>query len=158
MNKRGGEKVMYIYWVIIFVLITIGIVSGIISVFGSGLDVRMAEAGLLKERVVGCLVEKGELTGKFGILKSQNLNSLLDNCGIDLSGRMAVKIEKYDENFNLIEGKDFGDASFFPFTCYECFPNWFYEKGEKYKGTKRVIYVLENNSPGYLKIVTSVGK
>ena len=66
-NKRGeGEKLVSIYWFVILIIITLGVVAGTLKVFGEDIDIREAEASLLKDKVVDCLIEKGKSSEQIG--------------------------------------------------------------------------------------------
>ena len=76
-NKKAGERVLSIYLFIIYIIVAVGIVSGVLLFFSSSLDIRKAEAEILGDKVIDCLVEQGGL--KPGVLGWDNL----DECGFD---------------------------------------------------------------------------
>jgi len=78
MNKKAGEKVLSIYLFIIYIIVSIGIVSGVLTFYGP-LDVRGVESGILTDKVIDCLVEQGEL-------KEFNL----ENCGFDFKDNSQI--------------------------------------------------------------------
>jgi len=151
MNKKGeGEKVLAVWWILVIVIITIGIVSGVLSVFGRPIDIREAEADILRDKVVDCLVEDGKLnSAKYQNLISGDLDSLLSVCKIDLRD----KTEKYEgtEQYALqINKKDFGKVSFFQ-TCdldEDVFP----------RCSEITIYVLDGGKGKFLTIKSAVNK
>jgi hypothetical protein len=65
MNKKADERVLSIYLFIIYIIVSIGIVSGVFIFYGTPLDVRKVEAGILNTRVIDCLAEQGKLTPEF---------------------------------------------------------------------------------------------
>lgn len=158
-GKKGDEKLLSIYWFVILIIITIGIVAGVLHVFGSNVDVRMAEAGLLRDKIVECLVDKGELV--------RNLPDSLKECKIDLNDntekykdreQYAVKLELYDENLNFLEERKFGNTAFFAVACYDCYEraNEFNEKAPR--GEDVTLYVLDKGKGRFLVIKTAVDK
>ncbi len=82
MNKLGDERVLSLYWFVMFVIITIGVVSGVLIFFSNMIDVREAEAGILADRVIDCFVDEGRLNSKFGIVNEENFES---ECGFVFS-------------------------------------------------------------------------
>ena len=139
MNKKAGQRVLIFYWVIIMIIVLIGIVSGVLHVFSGNIDIRRAEAGLLRDRIVSCLIDKGKF--KTEIYESEDL---LNKCKIKISEEHAVQLEidgqkKIFGNENLLE------------TC---------ENSEKNfpRCIKTTIYVLKQNEQAYLKITTAVDK
>lgn len=148
MNKKGDEKILIFYWIIILIIITIGIVAGVVHVFGSNLDIRKAEAGLLKEKLVDCLVDKGELN-------SRNYNSvnLLETCKINLNDNTAKYkgIPQYAINLNLDGSeRNFGNSDL----LNEALCN----QENQPACISSIIYVLENNQGKFLAIKIAVRK
>jgi len=145
-GKKGGERILSIYLFIIYIIVTIGIVSGVLLVYGKGLDVREAEAGILGSKVVDCLVEQG-------VLKEEVFSDffdLSDFCRFDFSGEeYGVRIEILDfDSKRLLKKKEFGREDFFEFCD---------EKGERLsKCSEKKLYVLrkpifESSSEDYLQ-------
>ena len=137
-NKRGeGEKLVSIYWFVILIIITLGVVAGTLKVFGEDIDIREAEASLLKDKVVDCLIEKGELNSKYGDLESNNLESLSNVCNIMLN----------QDYYVMINNNEFGDSGI----LVECDLN----QARCYKTS---IFVLNNGEKMFLEIKTGVRK
>ena len=51
-NKKGGERVLSFYLFIIYIIVLIGIVSGVVLFRGSALDVRELEASILTDSLL----------------------------------------------------------------------------------------------------------
>lgn len=155
-NKKGGERVLSIYLFIIYIIVAVGIVSGVIIFYGKPLDVRSLEAEILTDKVIDCLVEQGELKSEVG-----DSFDLLKNCKFDFKDntrkyegdeRYAVKVELYDFNTGgLIKPLPIaGDISFFEFCNME---------GDKIpRCNEKQVYVLEGENKILLKINSAVGK
>jgi hypothetical protein len=159
MNRKGGERILFVYWFAIAVIVTIGIVAGVLKVAGSNMDVRLAETGLLRDRLVDCLINQGEFNmAVFNDLESYDDETLLQACKIDLEDKTqkykgteqyAVELGLYDENLNLIEKKQFGNFAFFV-SCGVA--------GEGLVCLERMVYVLEKGRGRFLKINIAIDK
>ena len=62
MNRRGEEKIMILYWLAIFIIIALGVVSGVVNFYGNPFDFRAKEASILADKLIECVSEKGILT------------------------------------------------------------------------------------------------
>lgn len=150
MNKKSeGEKVMYIYWFLIIIIISIAVVSAVVHVFGSAIDIREAEASLLKDKAIDCLVNKGELiSGNYNALKSGDDSSLLQTCKISLADNTGSY--KDSKQYGLkINDKEFGDNGLFDFCGIE---------NSDVRCDEAVIYVLDFGSEKFLSIKSVVRK
>ena len=140
-NKKAGERILSIYLFIIYIVVAIGIVSGVLLVYGSKLDIREIEAEVLNDKVIDCLTEQGNLEQE---VFEQDFD-LLSFCGFDFkdnSGKYqgeeqyGVSIELFDFD-SLIELKEkivFGREDFLEFCGLE---------GKKIpKCSEKKIYVL----------------
>jgi len=156
-NKKAGERVLSIYLFIIYIIVAIGIVSGVIIFHGTSLDVREKEAGILSDKVIDCLVEQGQL-------KKEILNTdidLISFCNFNFKDntekykgeeRYAVKVEIIDFETNNVEKtlSIAGNSEFLEF-CNE--------KGDKIpKCNEKKLYVLDGQNKFILRIVSAVGK
>ena len=140
MNKKAGQRILIFYWIIIMIIILIGIVSGVLHIFGSNIDVRRAEAGLLRDNLVSCLIEQGKL--KTEIYESENL---LEKCKIKINDEYAIKLKLKNE-----KEKKFGKESLF-IGCDNLdnkFP----------RCIQTTIYILKQDKSAYLEITTVVDK
>jgi hypothetical protein len=170
MNKRGDERLLSIYLFVIYIIVAIGVVSGVLIFYGSPLDVRVVEAGVLNDRIIDCLVPQGNLNNDF--LKDNF--SLIDFCNFDFKDntkkfagdeQYAVKIELFNFDSCLKDGSNgkikcneseqikeltAGKISFLEF----CFA-----QGEKIpQCSKKELYLLSNEKGVLLRIISAVGK
>lgn len=79
MNKRGGEKLLSIWWFVILGLVGICVVLGVMLFLSTDIDIRTKEAALVYAKFSNCLVKNGFLSNDF-------LNSgsnIYDLCEID---------------------------------------------------------------------------
>lgn len=91
-RKKADERVLSVYWIIIFVLIAISIVSATIIFFSSPADVRQIEARVLGDKLIECLAENGQSNqGVFNSLSVDGSN-LEQKCSLNL------KDASYDKN------------------------------------------------------------
>jgi len=155
--KIAGERVLSIYLFVIYIIVAVGIVSGVIMVYGSPLDVQEKEAGILSDKIIGCLVEQGQL--KEGILEGDV--DLLEFCKFDFRDntkkyngeeRYAVKVELYDfESGELKEQLPIvGNKRFLEFCDLK--------RDNLPKCSEKEIYVLEGQTKYLLKINSAVSK
>jgi hypothetical protein len=166
-DKKGDERVLSIYLFIIYIIVAIALVSGVIIFYGTPLDIRELEARVLTDRIIYCLVDKGELTGEV-LNKDLDIKVL---CGLDFKDNtkkyageeqygLKVTISKFEScsknedrylscasNENSFE---YGRMDFFSY----CGAN-----GNKIpKCYNQQIYVLNNGIPYLLDISSTVGK
>lgn len=143
MDKKADERVLSIYLFIIYIVVSIGIVSGVLLVQGSGLDVRRVEAEILADKVIDCLVDQGNLNSE---VLDGDFN-LLDFCGFDFGGdegEYGLEIVIRD-----IE-KKYGREDYLEFCNLE---------GAKIpKCETKEVYVLSGEEGVILKVTGVVGK
>ena len=60
-GKRGDERTLSLYWFVMFVILTIAIVSGVALFYGKPFDVRGAEASVLADALTTCVVQQGHV-------------------------------------------------------------------------------------------------
>lgn len=138
-EKQGDEKLMTIYWFLILIIITIGIVSAAVHALGPK-DVRDAEAGLLKEKIIDCLIQQGVLNTTV-----YNSADLLELCRINLNDKTG----KYTEiQYAIkIDDKTFGNA------------RWLDNCGiQNVKCEETTVYALSEGKGKYIEIKTAVLK
>jgi len=165
-NKKADERVLSIYLFIVYIIVCVGVVSGVILFYGAGLDVRIAEAGILSDKVIDCLIEKGNLNEN--VLKD-NFN-LLNFCNFDFkdnSGfykgdeQYGARIELFDiESCNKEEDKIICSNEIKNIVAGRSdFLQYCGLVGEKIpKCDKKEIYTLSNGKKILMKIVSSVGQ
>ncbi len=161
-NKKAGGRVLSIYLFIIYIIVSVGIVSGVIVFYGSPLDVRITEAGVLNGKIVDCLVEQGNL--KQGVLVDGF--DLLNTCHLDFKDNtqkyqgevqyaVDIKLFNFDScsNFrcsNPVSEFVFGEKDFLQYCNSE---------GKKIpKCNTESAYVLSNEKGMILQITSVVNK
>lgn len=63
-GKRGDERTLSLYWFVMFVIITIAVVSGVVLFYGRPFDVRAAESQILSDKLLLCVVHDGVLDAR----------------------------------------------------------------------------------------------
>ena len=165
-NKKGGERILSLYLFIIYIIVCVGVVSGVILFYGTGLDIRIAEVGVLSDKVIDCITDSGNLDEK--VLKDDF--DLLNFCNFDFkdnSGfykgeeQYGVRIELFDINScndengtiicsNEIKKIEAGRKDFLEYCEL---------KGEKIpKCDKKEVYVLNSEKEVLMKITGAVGQ
>jgi len=154
MNKKGDERVLGIYFFVILIIIALGIVSGVVTVYGQDIDIREAEVSLLRDQLVDCLVDRGD----FNMVKFED-QDMLKLCKLNFEDQTlkykdgkqqyAVKIDILDINSNLIKSKSFGNEALM-IVCGS--------KGDVPVCLDTIMYLLEGGNPVYVKIKTVVRK
>jgi len=157
-DKKAGERVLSIYLFIIYIIVGIGIVSGVIIFYGSGLDVRELEAGILTDSVIDCLVDEGELDGE--VLNRGKEFDLMSRCKFDFRDntekyggeeRYGVKFEVSEFDSEILKNEiSAGRTDFLEFCGSE---------GDKIpKCDLKEVYVLNNKNKYLLRVQSAVGK
>jgi hypothetical protein len=155
-NKFAGERVLSIYLFIIYIIVGIGVVSGVIIFYGAPLDVGKLEAGILTDSVIDCLVDEGELNGE--VLKLDF--PLMDFCKFDFEDntekydgeeRYGVKVEVREFDLEILKNEiSAGRADFFELCGSE---------GDKLpKCDLKEVYVLNKKKQYLLRVQSAVGK
>lgn len=154
-NKKAGERILSIYLFIIYIIVGVGIVSGVIVFKGSDLDVREVEAGILTDKVIDCLVEQGKLRTDF----DENFD-LIEECNFNFKDntekyqgevRYGVKVETFDFDSGVLKDEiKAGKIDFLQYCELE---------GDKIpKCNIKELYVLFGQTKFSLKITSAVGK
>jgi hypothetical protein len=92
LNKKGDERVLGFYWIIVFVLIAVGVVSATIVFFDS-YDIREVEASILGDRIVDCISENGELRND--VVDDLQEGDLEEICGFNFNDDFYDKNQYY---------------------------------------------------------------
>jgi len=155
MNKKAGERILSIYLFIIYIIVVIGIVSGVILFKDSDLDVREIESGILTDKVIDCLVEQGKLRtdfdANFDLIEKCNFNFKDNTKKYQGEERYGVKIESFDFDSGALKGEiEVGKTSLLTYCGLE---------GDKIpKCNLKELYVLKGDEKILLKINSVVGK
>ena len=110
-NRKGDERVLSMYWFILFIIVAVAIVSAVLIFYSYLLDVRSTEAGVLSDRVADCLSDNGILNeGKL----DEAVNNIEGACNLILKDESKEKYSsmksqyyiKVEANGKLIESGD----------------------------------------------------
>ncbi len=58
-NKKGGERVLSLYWFLILGIVAIVVVSGVFIFYSAQTDVREVETNILADKIIQCFVNNG---------------------------------------------------------------------------------------------------
>ena len=166
MNKKADERILSIYLFIIYIIVSIGIISGVLVFYGSVLDVREPETDILINKIIDCSVQQGELNEE---ILNEKFN-LVDFCRLDFKdntklgneeGQYFVKINLFNfsscsknENKLICSEKikeiSAGRTDFSEFCSLA---------GEKIpKCQTKEIYILNSKKKFLLQIIAGIGK
>ena len=144
---------MSFYWIIIFVIISVGIVSATILFFGDPYDARGVEARILSDKIVDCLTDGGEFDGQIWASLEEDGNNLQEVCNLNFQDSSYEKNQFYVEI--EIDGRkveyDVGNSGGFKATCDAGTRNYPICYKEK-------LFVLNGNTHLLIEILTSVRK
>lgn len=108
-NKRGevGDQVMLIIFIFLLVLISVGVVSGVLIFFGSEYDFRQVGAEVLNYNIRNCLDKEG--------IDSSFFSNLYERCGLNegiINSSYIVKICENSQDCIMEQNYKFshGDA------------------------------------------------
>lgn len=59
MNKKGGEKILSIWWFACLVLVGVAVTTVLMAHFGATVDTRRDDAMMLQEKILDCITDKG---------------------------------------------------------------------------------------------------
>jgi len=155
-NKKADERLLSIYLFIIYIIVGVGIVSGVIIFKDSDLDVREIEAGILTDKVIDCLVEQGKLRidfdADFDLIGECDFNFKDNTKKYQGEERYGVKVKSFYFNSDAL--KDEIKAGKTDLLAYCDI------KGDKIpKCNKKEIYVYDDfGDEILLKINSAVGK
>lgn len=154
MNRKGDERVLILYWFIIFVIISVAIVSGVISYYGHPIDVREKESEILSDKIISCVTEGGKVD-----LDALNLagEEFLSNCKLffkDESNSAYVENEQYYIEIKLdgASAVTYGNADFAAF-CEQT-----ESKLRIPVCNKKRVYVLDNDNLVSLDVLSVIRK
>lgn len=88
-GRKGDERVLSVYWFVIFVIIAAAVVGGVLLFFSNPLDVREVESSLLSDKVIDCFVDKGVLS-----VKLKEGADIEEVCGLNFKDINDEDVEK----------------------------------------------------------------
>ena len=153
-SKKAGERVLGFYWMIIFVIITIGIVSAAVLFYGNPLDVRGAESRILSDKIIECISDNGALNEQIITNLNEAGSNLQEVCGLNFADQAYSENQYYvelnvDGVKRIIFKKD-GSEEFKVF-CKE-------DSRRVPQCYSPVIFLLRNNNLQKVEILTAVSK
>lgn len=109
-NKRAN--LLTIWWFLVIVIITLGIVAGTYMFYSYKIDTRMFEANLLADKIFGCIVQNGYidtsvLSKDSDIFSKCNLNEKI----INESGDYYIFLNISDSS-NILKNLELGNMAF----------------------------------------------
>ncbi len=116
MNKRGGDKVISMYWFLILVIVAGGVVLMTNSFYGSPYDVRGAEAEILATKVADCIYFGGKINGALfsgGVFKEEFRDNFMERCSLDFSPENELKPMEYYLSVDFLDRGNKGSSRFF---------------------------------------------
>jgi hypothetical protein len=166
MNKKGGEKVIAVYWFAILFIIAAAVVYMAAIFYGAPYDIRELETTLLSDKVADCLVNGGYLDQD--IFNENFQNNFLELCGVsfktedsyewNLRGQYYLELDiynfsTYNEGASYIESISDGNAELKEFCNFDLNEKNFPVCLEK------DLYVLDKENNQYIiKIISVVNK
>ena len=78
LNKRGGDKIISVYWFVVLFIVAGAVVYMAASFYGKPYDVRGIEASIMINNIADCISEGGNI--KEGVLDNENF---LESCNLN---------------------------------------------------------------------------
>jgi len=152
MKKKGGSKIIAVYWFVILLIVAGGIFAMVYSFYQHPYDVREIEGKVMINKIADCLSGKGHIKGVVfnddGFSTSYK-NNFLDICNLNLDVESSFeepqyyfKIDFYRSdnlensvfnipkgNLNLVAGCEIQDEKEYKREV-ECVENGFFSHGE----------------------------
>ncbi len=142
MNKIGGERVLSIYWFIMFVIVAVGLISGIVVFFSNPLDIRQAEGNILVDQVMGCFSNNGVIIE--GIMERVKEVGFEAGCGLVLGEDFYVNVTIEEDSVSY--GVRFAEAGVAD--SEKNIPSF----------VEREVFVLQDNKMVLIKFLVTIGK
>ncbi|HEB46898.1 MAG TPA: hypothetical protein ENI22_00320 [Candidatus Pacearchaeota archaeon] len=101
MNRKGGDRIISIYWFTILFIVAAAIVYMVAVFYGKPYDVREIEADILMDRVSDCVSKAGYL------LDSALEENFLENCGLNFDVEDIYGWGEEGQYFVEVNIKDF---------------------------------------------------
>ena len=155
MNRRGGDKILSIYWFAILILVAGGIFGMVYTFYNHPYDVREIEANLLVNHVSDCLSMGGKLNSL--VLVEGFSDNFLEMCNVNFNTGDSFEKPQYYLEVNL-DGNQIvseGNKNLISNCGYESE----IEKNNLAKCVERSFYSLdENENPILIKILSIIRK
>ncbi len=96
MNKKGGSKIITMYWFVIILIVAGGIFAMVYSFYNHPYDVRELEGEIMINSIADCLSSKGEMESELfdenGFSESFS-TYILEKCHINLNVEESLEID-----------------------------------------------------------------
>ncbi len=112
-NRKGGEKLLSIWWFFVLAIVGVGISASVFIYHSADVDVREIETNILYGKIVNCVIKQGFLIEElieedFDIFRECQLNK--ESFGEGSYFYFNLKV--FDNSSNLIKEIEEGDFSF----------------------------------------------
>lgn len=101
-DKKAGERYLSPWLFLVWIIIGVGIVSGVLIFFSAQADVRAEEADILAVKITDCIVDNGYINENFFDNFDIFENCSLDEKIVDKSGYFYIDVAVYDSSSNKI--------------------------------------------------------
>ena len=93
-NKKGGERILFLYWFIMILMVGVAVVIGVSMFYSANFDVREIEAKLLGNKIIECLFDKGEVGEWFLSIAKKLQENFPAKCELNLEDKTPVYEDK----------------------------------------------------------------
>jgi len=149
MNKKGGEKILSIWWFFILGLVGIAVVGGVLLFYSADFDSRNAEAEIIYDKLANCLNEGGFVD--LGLFDDSD--KIFAKCGLSREifdkGYFYFRVTIFDSSGNKEKEISSKVGGSFETECNlgehypKCVPRkepiLFYKNGKVEKGTMEIL-------------------
>lgn len=97
-DKRGGDKIISIYWFAILVIVAGGVVLMVNAFYSSPYDVRETEGEILAAKVADCIYPGGGFNFALmsgGVFKEEFRDNFMERCNLDFTPRGEFERTEY---------------------------------------------------------------
>jgi hypothetical protein len=109
MNKRGGDKIISVYWFVILFIVAAAIVYMVASFYGKPYDVRTIEVNALTNRVADCVSEGGYIKEEF--LSTGQVSDVLSKCNLNFNVEDSYNWKAEGQFYTEFEVIDFNSKT-----------------------------------------------
>ena len=96
-NKKGGDKIISVYWFAILFIVAAAVVYMVSSFYGTPYDVRELEANALANKVADCFSEAGYIRDNWREINEDNFLTL---CGLNFD---VEDVHNWNDDQHYIE-------------------------------------------------------
>jgi hypothetical protein len=107
-NKKGGDRIISVYWFAILFIVAAAIVYMVFVFYGGPYDVRELEADILTDKIANCISEGGYLKEN-ALGNSAFAENFLEECGISLEVEDAYGWGEQEQYYLKSDFYNFGE-------------------------------------------------